>query len=55
MLFMKLDGRAVMRSESGLASPKAQRFLIGNPLIMKDIGEACAGGRELRSSHGVGR
>jgi hypothetical protein len=37
MLFMKLDAGAVMRSESGLASPKAQRFLIGNPLIMKDM------------------
>jgi uncharacterized protein (DUF302 family) len=37
MLFMKLDVGAVMRSESGLLSPKAQRFLIGNPLIMKDM------------------
>ena len=37
MLFMKLDVGAVMRSESGLASPKAQRFLIGNALIMKDM------------------
>jgi uncharacterized protein (DUF302 family) len=37
MLFMKLDAGAVMRRESGLASPKAQRFLIGNPPIMKDM------------------
>src|SRR5260370_4645437 len=37
MLFMKLNAGAVMRSESGLASPKAQRFRIGNPLIMKDM------------------
>jgi len=37
MLFMKLDTGAVIRSESGLASSKAQRFLIGNPLIMKDM------------------
>src|SRR5260370_9099440 len=37
MLFMKLDTGAVIRRESGLASPKAQRFLIGNPLIMKDM------------------
>src|SRR6267378_788616 len=37
MLFMKLDACFVMLSERGLASPKAQRFLIGNPLIMKDM------------------
>jgi uncharacterized protein (DUF302 family) len=37
MLFMKLDTGAVIRKESGLASPKAQRFLIGNPLIMKEM------------------
>jgi uncharacterized protein (DUF302 family) len=37
MLFMKLDAGAVIRKESGLASPKAQRFLIGNPLIMKEM------------------
>ena len=37
MLFMKLDAGAVIRRESGLASPKAERFLIGNPLIMKDM------------------
>jgi len=55
MLFMKLDTGAVMRRESGLASPKAQRFLIGNPLIMKDMAKPCAGSRELRSSHGAGR
>jgi uncharacterized protein (DUF302 family) len=37
MLFMKLDTGAVLRKESGLASPKANRFLIGNPLIMKGM------------------
>jgi hypothetical protein len=37
MLFMKLDVGEVLRKESGLARPKAQRFLIGNPLIMKEM------------------
>jgi uncharacterized protein (DUF302 family) len=37
MLFMKLDIGAVLRRESGLARPKAQRFIIGNPLIMKEM------------------
>jgi uncharacterized protein (DUF302 family) len=37
MLFMKLDLGAVLRKESGLERPKAQRFIIGNPLIMKEM------------------
>jgi uncharacterized protein (DUF302 family) len=37
MLFMKLDVGAVLRRESGLAEPKAQRFIIGNSLIMKEM------------------
>lgn len=37
MLFMKLDTGAVIRKESGLTQPKANRFLIGNPLIMKEM------------------
>jgi uncharacterized protein (DUF302 family) len=37
MLFMKLDVGAVLRKESSLAEPKAQRFIIGNPLIMKEM------------------
>lgn len=37
MLFMKLDIGAVLRKESGLARPKAERFIIGNPLIMKEM------------------
>jgi len=37
MLFMKLDSGAVLRKESGLARPKAQRFIFGNPLIMKEM------------------
>ena len=37
MMFMKLDPGAVLRLESGLNTPKVVRFLIGNPLTMKDM------------------
>jgi uncharacterized protein (DUF302 family) len=37
MLFMKLDAGAILRKESGRAWPKVERFLIGNPLIMKEM------------------
>jgi uncharacterized protein (DUF302 family) len=34
---MELDLGAVIRKESGLDTPKIVRFLIGNPLIMKEM------------------
>jgi uncharacterized protein (DUF302 family) len=37
MLFLELDHGAVLRKESGLANPKIIRFVIGNPLIMKEM------------------
>jgi hypothetical protein len=37
MMFMKLDLGAIMRKETGLDKPKIVRFLIGNPLIMKEM------------------
>jgi uncharacterized protein (DUF302 family) len=37
MLFMQLDAGAVLRKESGRDAPKIMRFLIGNPLIMKEM------------------
>jgi uncharacterized protein (DUF302 family) len=37
MLFMELDQGGVLRKETGLATPKIVRFLIGNPLIMKEM------------------
>src|SRR5277367_6753708 len=37
MLFMKLDHGGVMQKEAGRATPKMVRFLIGNPLIMKEM------------------
>lgn len=37
MLFEELDHGAVLRKESGLDKPKVLRFLIGNPLVMKEM------------------
>ena len=37
MLFMQLDQGAVVRKETGRDTPRIIRFIIGNPLIMKEI------------------
>lgn len=37
MMFMELDLGAILRKETGLDTPKIVRFLIGNPLIMKEM------------------
>jgi uncharacterized protein (DUF302 family) len=37
MLFAEFDLGAVLRRESGAATPKVMRFLVGNPLIMKEM------------------
>ena len=37
MLFMQLDHGAVLRKETGRETPKMVRFVIGNPLIMKEM------------------
>ena len=37
MLFTRFDLGAILRKESGLDTPKIVRFLIGNPLIMKEM------------------
>jgi uncharacterized protein (DUF302 family) len=37
MLFIELDHGAVLRKETGLDKPKMVRFVIGNPLIMKEM------------------
>ena len=37
MLFMQLDHGAILRKETGLETPKMIRFVIGNPLIMKEM------------------
>jgi len=37
MLFMQLDHGAVLRKETGQDKPKIVRFIIGNPLIMKEM------------------
>ena len=37
MLFIQLDHGAILRKESGRDTPKMIRFVIGNPLIMKEM------------------
>jgi len=37
MLFMQLDHGAILGKETGRETPKMIRFLIGNPLIMKEM------------------
>jgi uncharacterized protein (DUF302 family) len=37
MLFMQLDHGAVLRKETGRDTPRMIRFIIGNPLIMKEM------------------
>ncbi len=37
MMFMELDFGAILRKETGFDTPKIVRFLIGNPLIMKEM------------------
>ena len=37
MLFMQLDQGGVVRKETGRETPKMIRFVIGNPLIMKEM------------------
>jgi uncharacterized protein (DUF302 family) len=37
MLFMQLDHGAMVRKETGRETPKIIRFVIGNPLIMKEM------------------
>jgi uncharacterized protein (DUF302 family) len=37
MLFMQFDQGAVLRKETGHETPKMIRFVIGNPLIMKEM------------------
>jgi uncharacterized protein (DUF302 family) len=37
MMFMEFDHGAFLRKETGLDRPKIVRFVIGNPLIMKEM------------------
>jgi uncharacterized protein (DUF302 family) len=37
MIFTKFDHGAILRKETGLDTPKIVRFLVGNPLIMKEM------------------
>jgi uncharacterized protein (DUF302 family) len=37
MIFMELDHGIILRKESGKVAPKIVRFIVGNPLIMKEM------------------
>jgi uncharacterized protein (DUF302 family) len=37
MLFLELDLGDILRRESGSKTPKIMRFVVGNPLIMKEM------------------
>lgn len=37
MMFMEFDHGVILRKETGLDTPKIMRFVIGNPLIMKEM------------------
>jgi uncharacterized protein (DUF302 family) len=37
MMFMELDQGGILRKETGLDKPKIVRFLVGNPLVMKEM------------------
>jgi uncharacterized protein (DUF302 family) len=37
MMFMEFDQGAILRKQTGLDKPKIVRFVIGNPLIMKEM------------------
>ena len=37
MMFMEFDLGAILRTETGLDTPKIVRLVIGNPLIMKEM------------------
>ena len=37
MMFIELDHGVILRKETGLDTPKIVRFVIGNPLIMKEM------------------
>jgi uncharacterized protein (DUF302 family) len=37
MMFMEFDQGGILRKETGLDKPKIVRFVIGNPLIMKEM------------------
>ena len=55
MMFMELDLGAILRKETGLDTPRIVRLVIGNPLIMKNNGQACSRRWILRPGHDPGR
>ena len=49
MLFMQLDHGAIVRKETARGTPKMIRFVIGNPLIMKEMAKHVSKCRLLRA------
>ena len=49
MLFMQLDHGAIVRKETGRETPKMIHFVIGNPLIMKEMAKHVSKCRLLRA------
>jgi uncharacterized protein (DUF302 family) len=43
MLFIKFDLGMILRKETGLDTPKIVRFVIGNPLVMKEMAKHVPG------------
>ena len=41
IMFMMLNHGAILHKETGLDTPKLIRFVVGNPLIVKENGKAC--------------
>ena len=51
MLFAEFDLGDILRRETGSKTPKIMRFVVGNPLIMKEMVQARSRCWILRSSH----
>jgi uncharacterized protein (DUF302 family) len=51
MLFMQFDQGAVVRKETGHETPKMIRFIIGNPLIMKEMAKNVPDAGSLRAGY----
>jgi hypothetical protein len=54
MMFRVRDHGAILGKETGLKTPKIVRFVIGNPLVMKENGKARTRCWILRSGHNSG-
>ena len=51
---MQVDQGAVLQKETGQATPRIVCFLIGNPLIMKEMAKHVPDAGLLRAGHSPG-